>query len=586
MYRRRLTAVLAGAALAAGGLVAAAPSRAAGPVSCPAAFPTASAVDGLAGVGWTVDRGTAPAPFTATLLGRITDGIAPGVDMIMAQLSSAAIDKPGVGVWAGMSGSPVYAPDGRLIGSVSYGLAASSPIAGITPAAEMKKLLTLPAAAGVAAAPQLGRARVAVPAVAVKRLAATGRVTAAQAAAGFQRLPVPVSVSGLTGVSSRHAKARLDAIGARIPDSRVFAGAAAPAAGATPSQIGPGSNFVAAVSYGDATLAGTGTTTFVCAGKAVAFGHPFLFTGKASMSVHPATAVLVQPDPVFGSFKVANPGGVVGRLDNDRLAGIRGILGSAPVSFPVVSHVTAGAATRTGRSTVVDPSFADQVVAVHTLTNIDRVIDQVGPGSAALTLTVKGVRADGTAFTLVRRDRIGSGFDVSSDTATAVFDVVSRLLNQPFEQVRLTSVTVDAAVTTGQHPLRVGSVKVRQGGVFVTPTGPVTATAGGTVAVRVGLLPFQGVGSPVTVNLAVPVPAGASGTSADLTVLTGSSFTESTATTFPQLLTELRTAPRGDSVRARLTGSTAAGKPFTSSVSATVAQPVDQSETGIPVDIG
>ena len=58
------------------------------------------------------------------MLGRITDGIAPGVDMILADVSSPALTRAG-GVWAGMSGSPVYTADGRLIGSVSYGLAAS-----------------------------------------------------------------------------------------------------------------------------------------------------------------------------------------------------------------------------------------------------------------------------------------------------------------------------------------------------------------------------------------------------------------------------------------------------------------------------
>jgi hypothetical protein len=36
-----------------------------------------------------------------------------------------------------MSGSPVYAADGRLIGAVAYGLAGASTIAGITPAADM-----------------------------------------------------------------------------------------------------------------------------------------------------------------------------------------------------------------------------------------------------------------------------------------------------------------------------------------------------------------------------------------------------------------------------------------------------------------
>src|SRR3954454_7416981 len=41
-----------------------------------------------------------------------------------------------------MSGSPVYAEDGRLIGAVSYGLAfGPSPVAGVTLAADMQQLL-------------------------------------------------------------------------------------------------------------------------------------------------------------------------------------------------------------------------------------------------------------------------------------------------------------------------------------------------------------------------------------------------------------------------------------------------------------
>lgn len=80
--------------------------------------------------------------------------VAPGVDMVMARLASSEIERVG-GIWAGMSGSPVYAVDGRLIGAVSYGLTGgNSPVAGITPAADMQTLLDAlpeePAAAGLA----------------------------------------------------------------------------------------------------------------------------------------------------------------------------------------------------------------------------------------------------------------------------------------------------------------------------------------------------------------------------------------------------------------------------------------------------
>ena len=110
--------------------------------SCPAAFPVRRLREGQVLNGLTVDRGTTPAPFTATVIGVLDDGIAPGLDMILAEASSPAIDRAH-GIWAGMSGSPVYAADGRLVGSVSYGLTfGASPIAGITPAAEMRKLLS------------------------------------------------------------------------------------------------------------------------------------------------------------------------------------------------------------------------------------------------------------------------------------------------------------------------------------------------------------------------------------------------------------------------------------------------------------
>ena len=73
------------------------------------------------------------------MLGVLTDGIEPGVDMVMAKLTSPDDRRRG-GIWEGMSGSPVYAADGSLIGAVSYTLAwAPTPIAGITPWEDMQQ---------------------------------------------------------------------------------------------------------------------------------------------------------------------------------------------------------------------------------------------------------------------------------------------------------------------------------------------------------------------------------------------------------------------------------------------------------------
>ncbi|MFL5508570.1 MAG: SpoIVB peptidase S55 domain-containing protein [Gemmatimonadaceae bacterium] len=151
----------------------------------------------MTGSGLTVAEGTTPSSFTAEVVGVLPGGIAPGVDMILAELDSPAIDTAG-GVWEGMSGSPVYSSDDRLIGAVAYGLAdGGSHLAGLVPGAALLGLGGLPGASltGLAA----GMAgRVQLPAglrgVAVRRAAATS----AQVSSGMRRLRVPLAVSGLS----------------------------------------------------------------------------------------------------------------------------------------------------------------------------------------------------------------------------------------------------------------------------------------------------------------------------------------------------------------------------------------------------
>ena len=323
---RRVIAVATAAALAAlGALAAPAPARAAAapPGPCPAAVPVSQVTAGLSGTGYTVSSGTTPEPFTARVIGVLRDGIAPGLDMIIVETDSPAIRAAG-GIWAGMSGSPVYTSDGRLLGAVAYGLsAAPSRIGGITPAGEMLKVLGFPSAANLQPP-----ARVRLPKSLQERIAGTGAASVAQAAGGMSQLRVPVAISGLAG-------AHFDRVAQAISRSRrldalPFRAGAAPSAPASPAQITPGGNFAAALSYGDVTMAGVGTTTAVCAGVALAFGHPFTFGGKVALSVHTADALYVQPDSLFGPFKVANLGGVAGTLDQDRLAAIRARLSAGP----------------------------------------------------------------------------------------------------------------------------------------------------------------------------------------------------------------------------------------------------------------
>jgi hypothetical protein len=544
MTRSRLaTGVLASAVLS--GLFTALPviSASAAPTDCPTAFPTASAVDGVTGTGYTVERGTTPEPFTATILGRVNDGIAPGVDMIMANLTSPALTRAG-GVWEGMSGSPVYAVDGRLIGSVSYGLAASSPIAGITPASDMMALLS-------SGSKQASPSRIRISATAAKRIAKTGEVSTAAASGGFQRLTMPVTVSGSARNRTKFLKALngIDGVHVLTGGSRITAAAS------TPSEITAGGNFAAALSYGDVSISGVGTTTFVCDGEAVAFGHPFFSLGNVQYSAHPATAVYVQPDPINGPFKVANPGGPVGVVDRDRTLGIRAELGAAATSdFSVTSSIVPnGASTVTGSTTGVYQPYAADIGALHLQANIIKALGAQGPGSAALTFTVKGTRAGGKAFTLTTSDHYADSADISYAAADDLYSLISPLLSQSFEDVKITSVQVTGSVSDTINQYRITKIAVKKKGQWVTQKGVLPVTAGKTIPTHVTLTRYRS-SATVTVPLAIRVPTRSEGATGTLTISDGmeSGVAPGDPTSLTGLLKQLGSAPSNDSVAGTL----------------------------------
>src|SRR5436190_4107528 len=91
--------------------------------SPPSVYPEGSLTPGQMAVGHTVIGGTSqdPVPFDVKILGIQPNGIAPGLDFILAQITGPPefLDETG-GIVAGMSGSPVTIGS-QLVGSTSYG---------------------------------------------------------------------------------------------------------------------------------------------------------------------------------------------------------------------------------------------------------------------------------------------------------------------------------------------------------------------------------------------------------------------------------------------------------------------------------
>ncbi len=502
--RGRLLSGLATVALLGAGMVQASPAALSEQdTSCPEAFPVADLVDDQPVTGLTVTRHTTPTEFTGTVLGVIHDGIAPGIDMVMADLTSAQIDK--TGIWQGMSGSPVYAEDGRLIGAVAYGLAfGPSPVAGITPAADMQALLDAAPSSTTARsslADAKGAGRVEVSSRRAASLARQTGIAAAKIDSGFKRLPMPMLVSG-NRARINHAAKVLGMKGVRA-----FGGTTS-AASADPSEIVAGGNLAATVSYGDLTSGGIGTATEVCGSDVLAFGHPMMWSGPSQLTMHGADAVYIQSDPTFPGFKVANLTAPAGSILGDHLQGLYGVTGALPDTTTVTAHVaTVAGKSRDGETKISVTDAIPFISAFHLLVDEDRVFNQLGEGSARVRWTVEGVRADGSHFEYSRVNSYASRYDITFETIFESYQQLNEILRNKFEDVTITDVSYRSLIDPDYRAYRMSRVERLLDGQWVklSRRGQLTVKRGSTLHLRAVLAPSGG-GSAVNVPVDLHIP--------------------------------------------------------------------------------
>ena len=560
-------AVLVGLGAAPGGRAATAGEAL--PGECPPVMAAAEVVTGMIGTGLSVTQGRDPEAFDVEVLGVLRDAIAPGRDMIVVNLSDPVIDEAG-GLWFGASGSPVYIADPEtaeqeLVGAVAFGLAGGgSTLAGLTPAEDMVDLID--SRTGGSRLDVERRARV--PRTLALRAAASAGISVAQIS-GFERLKTPLSISGLNARGLRRTR---QAINRQNLPFLPFVGSSVSAESSeAPAELGAGDSFAAAMSLGDVTAAGIGTTTFVCSGQAVAFGHPFNFSGETTLAVRAADTITIVKDPIFGSYKLANVAENAGTVVDDRLAGIVAALGDGPSTTPVTSVVRDldRGRSRSGESRGILPEFTPFLAFLHLLQNVDVTIDRIGPGSAEISYRVSGTRDGGTTWQLRRGNRFASRFDISFDSVFEPTLNAELLHGFEGEEIEITGIEVSRLdVVKRYEAYRLGNVLVWNGRRFVAMD-VVRARRGQRILLRAVLRATHRAGT-TKVDLALRVPrtarsdgfieiggggSGGDGGFGDIFFFAeeGCVYGEDCAVgagepTFDQLLRTLRRQPRNDAL--------------------------------------
>lgn len=444
-------------------------------VEDPPIFPLKDIKPGQRGKGYTVfESGLGPEPFEAVILGVMKGFLGPGEDLIIARLVGEKIER--TGVISGMSGSPVYI-DGKLVGAVGYrfGAFTKDAIAGITPIERMMTAADLPAA-----------------------VARKGSHRATSQWGEATPIAVPIGISGVS-------PAILDAFAPELEKrgyGPVFAAGSGSVAGdaeSKPVRFYAGGPISGDIIQGDIHMGAIGTVTWVKGERFLAFGHPFMGSGKTAMPVANAD-ILTTVASEAGSWKMGQPTAAVGSLSDDRLHAIAGTMGKMPPMVPLTVHVDTASprarsdAKRDLRYRVfqheTDTPLFVAIAVANTLAN--RVAAEKSGGTVDVSVRATLSTGDTLPWSFRAADE-GMGFELP--VAFGILGLLSAAIEQDYVDATLKSVEVSIKSREDVDRARIVSVDALR--PFV---------AGGKSEVRVRLQTWQG--PIVERRVSVRVPAG------------------------------------------------------------------------------
>jgi hypothetical protein len=492
----RLVAAVAAAALASLGAPAAGLSSAG--AASQAVLPLSAVHAGMNGYGLTVVHGTAIQRFDVHVLGVLRSEGTSDTDLILFRAGGPLIAQAG-GTASGMSGSPIYL-NGRLAGALSYGYHFPGPDADLSLATPIEQMLRMVAPAPKhAAAPRAYRSAVPIETSVgpLRRVVVVGSTAEAavynrHASAGTAAVApttVPMTATGVTPAALRilqRAFARYNLVPRQgYGGQRTFA--------APPFQ--PGASLGVELVRGDVDVGAIGTVTYRNGNTVLGFGHPLMNAGAASLFMTSAWIDTVVRSLDF-PFKEGSFGPATGTLTLDRSFGVAGTLGTYPRAFGVrvnTRDLDTGVSHSFGAQVVRRQDLAESLVPTAVLSLIQRALDRVSGGSAAVRITL---RARGMKSDVVREDLAYDVNDIATAAALDVPAATQLLFGNFFDELDPIDMTVDVAVTSKPNmALLVGArPNVR------------TVRPGDHVQVEVRVRPFGG-GDPEVRTVTFTVPS-------------------------------------------------------------------------------
>lgn len=383
----------------------------------------------MKGIGKTVFHGTKIDTFQVDIID-IVKGESGITNFILAYLSGDKIEESG-GISEGMSGSPVYI-NGRLIGAISYAWEMSEHnLCLITPIQEMLRMLNLPN----------NYNQVTSPVYQIKN--------SLQDEITFYPIISPVIISGIKGRSLERLSNSIkkfniipiqgvmvnetDQVDLQGVGERSF------------NEIEAGSAIGIQLTRGDVNIISIGTVTYREGNKILALGHPFLKKGEVSYLLSAVYIYHSLPNLIM-PFKLGSPLNLVGKVVQDREAGILAILNSYPPVIPLkiqVTNIDSGLSYQMGIQMVNNYDLLEPLISNITVQAVDNALDRIGAGTAQVEIKIKG-KEEGEE--LYRENMFYSSDDIATKVITEIPEIIDIILNNYLKPVDLTAININIKI--------------------------------------------------------------------------------------------------------------------------------------------
>lgn len=401
----------------------------------PEILPLDKIESGMNGVAYTIiDNTGVIEPFNVKIIGLMDNGKGSS-KMIMAKASGSVIEKTG-GVLQGMSGSPVYV-DGKLVGALAAGLKEMSPYTFfITPIESMLKIWEMPDNLG-------------------------GNPYAKRAAAQRQDEEILVEEDDGEVIFDSEEKAALyfggfDSSGLKFLERELkplgfenFNVSSANAGNEIKydASLEPGSAVGVAVVCGDFLVGATGTVTAVDNKRILGFGHPFTHAGNVNFFMTDSSVIGSVSGENGSGVKISSVGSIIGRINQDREAGVAGVIGKFPSVVPITVNVRDNAVGKieTYKALIAyNETLVPKLGAAIAYTALSKTADSVAESTVSVDFNIKtNVTEDGE---LSRQNMYYASTDVGQLAVVELLQALSLICSNTTEESDIFGIEVNMAM--------------------------------------------------------------------------------------------------------------------------------------------